>query len=157
MQKVPMTKAGHASIKEELNHLKSVARPRIIQAIAEARKHGDLSENAEYHAAKEQQGMTEARVKVLEGQLSRANVINVSELSGDTVTFGATVKVLDEETEEEKQFQIVGEMEADATNGKISITSPIARALIGKKVGDSIELNTPGGERYYEILEVLFI
>jgi transcription elongation factor GreA len=101
--------------------------------------------------------MTEARVKVLEGQLSRATVINVSELSGETVTFGATVMVLDEETEEKKQFQIVGEMEADATNGKISITSPIARALIGKEVGDSIELNTPGGERYYEILEISFI
>ncbi len=157
MQKVPMTTDGHARIKEELNHLKSVARPRIIQAIAEARKHGDLSENAEYHAAKEQQGMTEARVKVLEGQLSRATVINVAELSGDTVTFGATVKVLDEDTEEQKQFQIVGELEADATNGKISITSPIARALIGKEVGDSIELNTPGGEKYYEILEISFI
>ncbi len=156
MDKVPMTAAGHTAIADEIKHLKSVERPRIIKAIAEAREHGDLSENAEYHAAKEQQGWTEARVAELEDMLSRAEVIDVSKLSGDTVKFGAKVKLVDEDTDEESKYKIVGEFEADVKSGKISITSPIARALIGKTVGDSVEVNTPGGGKSYEILKVAF-
>ena len=151
-----MTEAGHTAIMEEIKHLKSVERPRIIKAIAEAREHGDLSENAEYHAAKEQQGWTEARVAELEDVLSRAEVIDLSKLSGETVKFGATVKLVDEDTDEESKYQIVGEFEADVKSGKISISSPIARALIGKAVGDSVEVNTPGGGKSYEILAVKF-
>ena len=156
MEKVPMTAAGYEALEAEIKHLKSVERPRIIKAIAEAREHGDLSENAEYHAAKEQQGLTEARVADLEDKLSRADVIDVSKLSGDQVKFGATVKLVDEDTEEEVKYQIVGEVEADVKDSKISITSPIARALIGKSVGDSVEVNTPGGGKCYEILQVKF-
>ena len=151
-----MTAAGHAAIADEIKHLKSVERPRIIKAIAEAREHGDLSENAEYHAAKEQQGWTEARVAELEDVLSRAEVIDLSKLSGDTVKFGAKVDLVDEDTDEESTYQIVGEFEADVKSGKISITSPIARALIGKSVGDSVEVNTPGGGKSYEILKVKY-
>lgn len=156
MEKVPMTAAGHEALIEEIKHLKTVERPRIIRAIQEARQHGDLSENAEYHAAKEQQGYTEARVAELEDKLSRAEVIDVSKLSGDSVKFGATVRLVDEDTDEESVYQIVGELEADVKSGKISITSPIARALIGKAVGDSVEVSTPGGGKSYEILALQY-
>ncbi len=151
-----MTSAGHAAMMDEIKHLKSVERPRIIKAIAEARAHGDLSENAEYHAAKEQQGWNEARVAELEDKISRAEVIDVSKLTGQSVKFGATVKLVDEDTDEEVAYQIVGEFEADVKSGKISITSPIARALIGKEAGDSVEVNTPGGGKSYEILNVRY-
>jgi len=156
MDKVPMTAAGYAAMEQELKHLKSVERPQIIQAIAEARSHGDLSENAEYHAAKEAQGLNEARVAELEDALARADVIDVSKLSGDTVTFGATVEIVDEDTDEEVTYQIVGDNEADVKQGRISISSPIARALIGKSAGDSVEVATPGGGKSYEILQVRF-
>jgi transcription elongation factor GreA len=154
MEKVPMTAEGHAAMMEEVKHLKSVERPRIIKAIEEARSHGDLSENAEYHAAKEQQGWTEARVAELEDKISRADVIDISKLSGKTVMFGARVTLVDEESDEESTYQIVGEFEADVKKGKISVTSPIARAIIGKSVGDSVEVATPGGGKSYEILKV---
>jgi transcription elongation factor GreA len=156
MEKVPMTAEGYAALEAEIKHLKTVERPRIIKAIAEAREHGDLSENAEYHAAKEQQGMNEARVAELEDKLSRADVIDVSKLTGDQVKFGATVELVDEDTEQEVKYQIVGEFEADVKQAKISITSPIARALIGKSIGDSVEVNTPGGGKCYEILNVKY-
>jgi transcription elongation factor GreA len=156
MEKVPMTAAGHAAMLEEIKHLKTVERPRIIRAIEEARTHGDLSENAEYHAAKEQQGWIEARVLELEDKISRAEVIDVSKLSGNTVTFGALVTVVDEDTDEKARYQIVGEFEADVKKGKISITSPIARALIGKQRGDSVEVMTPGGGKSYELVDVKF-
>ncbi len=157
MDKVPMTIAGFEALEKELQRRKSVERPRIIQAIAEAREHGDLSENAEYHAAKEQQGLNEAKVAEIEDMLSRSDVIDVSKLSGKNVKFGATVDLVDEDTEEEVCYQIVGENEADVKLGKISITSPIARALIGKEPGDSVEVVTPGGGKVYEILKVQFI
>jgi transcription elongation factor GreA len=156
MNKVPMTSEGHAALEAELRRLKQVERPRIIQAISEARAHGDLSENAEYHAAKEAQGLNEARVAEIEDQLGRADVIDISKLAGDTVTFGATVKIVDEDTEEEKVYSIVGDMEADVREGKISISSPIARAMIGKKAGDVFEVAAPGGARGYEILKITF-
>ncbi|MGD1935290.1 MAG: transcription elongation factor GreA [Candidatus Phaeomarinobacter sp.] len=156
MEKIPMTAAGHAAMETELKQLKSVERPRIIAAISEARKHGDLSENAEYHAAKEQQGLNEARVAELEDALARADVIDVSKLSGKNVTFGATVEIVDEDTDDEVTYQIVGDSEADVKEGKISISSPIARALIGKTAGDSVEVATPGGGKSYEILKVRF-
>ena len=156
MDKVPMTIEGFQKLEAELQRLKAVERPRIIQAIAEARSHGDLSENAEYHAAKEQQGLNEARVADLEDKLSRADVIDVTKLSGDSVKFGATVKLVDEDTDEKVTYQIVGEYEASVKDGKVSITSPIARALIGKKKGDSVEVTTPKGARSYEILGVKF-
>lgn len=151
-----MTADGYSAIETEVKQLKTVERPRIIAAIAEARAHGDLSENAEYHAAKEQQGMTEARISHLEDQLSRADIIDVSKLSGSEVKFGATVKLIDEDTEAEVQYQIVGEEEADVKLRKISITSPIARALIGKSKGDTVEVSTPGGGKCYEIMAVKF-
>ena len=157
MEKVPMTAEGYSALEAEIKHLKTVERPRIIKAIADAREHGDLSENAEYHAAKEQQGITEARVADLEDIISRAEVIDVSRLSGDSVKFGATVKLVDEDTEEEVRYQIVGEVEADVKQSKISITSPIARALIGKTAGDTVEVSTPGGGKCYEILKVDFV
>jgi transcription elongation factor GreA len=156
MDKVPMTVNGYASLEEELQRRQQIERPRIIQAIAEARSHGDLSENAEYHAAKESQSMNEGRIAELEDKLSRAEVIDVSKLSGSTVMFGATVTLVDEDTEEKKVYQIVGESEADVRAGRVSITSPTARALIGKKVGDTVEVNTPGGGKSYEILKVTF-
>jgi transcription elongation factor GreA len=156
MDKVPMTEAGHAAMMDEIKHLKSVERPRIIRAIEEARSHGDLSENAEYHAAKEQQGWIEARVAELEDKISRAEVIDISRLSGDTVKFGAKVTLVDEDTEDESIYQIVGEFEADVKQGKISVSSPIARAIIGKRKGDSVEVNTPGGGKSYEIVKVRF-
>ena len=156
MEKVPMTVAGHAALEEELRRRQQIERPRIIQAISEARAHGDLSENAEYHAAKESQSLNEGRIAELEDKLSRAEVIDVSKLSGTTVKFGATVTVFDEETEEEKRYQIVGESEANVKDGRISVASPIARALIGKKAGDTVEVKTPKGGKSYEILTVAF-
>ncbi len=152
-----MTSAGHKALEEEIRFLKSVERPRIIKAIAEARAHGDLSENAEYHAAKEQQGLNESRVLELEDKVSRAEIIDVSKLSGSTVKFGATVSLADEDTDEEVKYQIVGELEADVKQGRVSVTSPIARALIGKSVGDSVEVTTPGGGKSYEILKIEFV
>ncbi len=156
MDKVPMTEAGHAAMMDEIKHLKSVERPRIIRAIEEARSHGDLSENAEYHAAKEQQGWVEARVAELEDKISRAEIIDISRLSGDTVKFGAKVTLVDEDTEDEAIYQIGGEFEADVKQGKISVSSPIARAIIGKRKGDSVEVSTPGGGKSYEIVKVRF-
>lgn len=151
-----MTAAGYAALDEELRRRKQVDRPAIIQAIAEARAHGDLSENAEYHAAKEQQGLNEARIADLEEQIGRADIIDISKLSGAEIKFGATVTLIDEDTEEEKVYQIVGDQEADVRAGKISISSPIARALIGKKKGDSVDVAAPGGTRAYEIEKVVF-
>ncbi len=152
-----MTAEGHAALEAELKNLKVVERPNIITAIAEAREHGDLSENAEYHAAKEKQSFIEGRVAELEDKLARADVIDTSRLSGDTVKFGATVTIMDEESEEESRYKIVGEDEADVATGKISVTSPIARALIGKDVDDVVEVSAPGGAKSYEILKVEFI
>ncbi|MGI9350800.1 MAG: transcription elongation factor GreA [Rhizobiaceae bacterium] len=157
MEKVPMTAGGHKALEEELQKRQSEDRPAIIQAIAEARAHGDLSENAEYHAAKEQQSHNEGRVSELEDILSRAEIIDVTKLSGDTVKFGATVQIADEDTDEESTYQIVGDQEADVKEGKISISSPISRALIGKSEGDSVEVVAPGGAKSYEILSVKFI
>ena len=157
MEKVPMTAAGHAALEVELQKRQSEDRPAIIQAIAEARAHGDLSENAEYHAAKEQQSHNEGRVAELEDILSRAEIIDISKLSGDTVKFGATVEIVDEDTDEEKTWQIVGDQEADVKQSKISLSSPIARALIGKSVGDSVAVAAPGGAKSYEILSVKFV
>ncbi len=157
MDKVPMTVGGHAAMEAELKRRQQEERPRIIQAISEARAHGDLSENAEYHAAKEAQSHNEGRIAELEDKLSRAEVIDVTKLSGGTIKFGATVTLVDEDTEEEKRYQIVGENEADVKSGLVSISSPIARALIGKKVGDAVEVNTPGGGKSYEILKVAFV
>ncbi len=151
-----MTRAGHTALNEELKNLKSVERPAIIRAIAEAREHGDLSENAEYHSAREKQSFIEGRIKELEGILSLAEVIDPKSLSG-TIKFGATVKLVDEDTDEEKIFQIVGEPEADIEAGKLNLKSPLARALIGKDEGDSIDVSTPGGVKSYEVLSVNFI
>ena len=156
MEKVPMTVKGLAALEQELRHRQQVERPRIIQAISDARSLGDLSENAEYHAAKESQSMNEGRILELESLISRADVIDVSKLSGNRVKFGATVKLFDEDTEEEKTYQIVGEPEADVRSGRVSVTSPIARALMGKAVGDTVEVNTPGGGKSYEIVGVMF-
>ena len=154
MEKVPMTAGGYAALEVELKQRQSVERPRIIEHIAEARTHGDLSENAEYHAAKEEQSHNEGRIAELEDKLSRAEVIDVTKLSGDTVKFGAQVKLVDEDTDETKTYRIVGDAEADVKEGRISISSPIARALIGKAVGDSVEVTAPGGARSYEILGI---
>ncbi|MGA1179784.1 MAG: transcription elongation factor GreA [Marivivens sp.] len=156
MEKIPLTRAGFEKLEAELRHFKSVERPAIIQAIAEARAHGDLSENAEYHSAKEKQSFIEGRIKELEGVISLADVIDPTKLSG-TIKFGATVEIVDEDTDEEKTYQIVGEYEADIENGRLNIKSPLARALIGKDEGDSIEVRTPGGDRGYEILKVRYI
>ena len=156
MNKVPMTGEGFASLKEELRWRQQEERPRIIEAISEARSHGDLSENAEYHAAKEAQSLNEGRVNELEDYIARAEVIDVSKLTGSTVKFGATVKFVDEDTEAEKVYMIVGDQEADAGAGRISLNSPIAKAMIGKAVGDSFEVAAPGGAKSYEILEVRF-
>jgi len=155
MEKVPMTEQGFKALDQELKRLKSVERPAIIRAIAEAREHGDLSENAEYHAAREQQSLCEGRIKELEGLIARAEVIDVSKLSG-AVKFGATVTLVDEDTEEERTYQIVGETEANIEQGMLNIRSPLARALIGKDEGDSVEVNTPGGQRSYEIISIRF-
>lgn len=149
-----MTAAGHALLEDELKHRQQNERPRIIQQITEARTHGDLSENAEYHAAKEMQSHNEGQIAEIEDKLARAEVIDVSKLSGDTIKFGATVTLVDEDTDEKKVWQIVGEPEADAKKGKISITSPLARALIGKAKGATVEVVTPGGAKAYEIKKV---
>jgi transcription elongation factor GreA len=154
MEKFPMTHAGYSVLEQELKHRQQVERPRIIQQITDARTHGDLSENAEYHAAKEQQSLNEGQIAELEDKLARAEVIDVSKLSGDTIKFGATVTLIDEDTDKKQVWQIVGEPEANAKNGKISITSPLARALINKRKGESVEVVTPGGARAYEIAKV---
>ncbi|MGO4571291.1 transcription elongation factor GreA [Microvirga sp. 2TAF3] len=156
MDKVPLTIKGYAALEEELKQRQQVERPRIIQAIAEARALGDLSENAEYHAAKEAQSLNEGRVLELESLISRAEIIDISKLSGDRIKFGATVKLVDEDTEEEKTYQIVGDPEADVRSGRVSISSPIARALMGKTVGDTVEVSTPGGGKSYEVVGVRF-
>jgi transcription elongation factor GreA len=154
MEKIPMTAAGYSALEAELRHRQTVERPRIIQQITEARGHGDLAENAEYHAAKETQSLNEGRIAELEDKISRAEVIDVSKLKGDTITFGATVTLVDEDTDEKKVWQIVGETEADAKAGRISITSPLGKALIGKKKGASVEVVTPKGAKGYEVLKV---
>ena len=156
MQKYPMTPEGHAALVVELKHLKSTARPEIIQAISVARDYGDLSENAEYHAAKEKQGFIEGRIQELESKLSLAQVIDTSSLNGDRVTFGALVKIVNEDTDEESAYQIVGEDEASVKDGKISNTSPIARAMMGKEVGDIFEVIAPSGAKGYEILGISY-
>lgn len=155
MEKIPMTRAGAQALEVELKQLKSIERPAIIKAIAEAREHGDLSENAEYHSAKEKQSFIEGRVKELEGVISLADVIDPSKMSG-AIKFGATVTLVDEDTDEEKTYQIVGEYEANIEKGLLNIKSPIARALIGKEEGDSVEVRTPGGEKSYEVLKIRY-
>ena len=156
MEKLPMTRAGHAALEAELKTLKSSERPAVIQAIAEARELGDLKENAEYHSAREKQGFIEGRIKELEGVLSLVEVIDPTRLSGP-VKFGATVTLVDEDTDEEKTWQIVGEHEANIEKGLLNIKSPIARALIGKEEGDSVEVHTPGGDKSYEVLKIQYI
>jgi len=156
MEKIAMTRAGFTALNDELKTLKSVERPAIIAAIAEARALGDLSENAEYHSAREKQSFIEGRIKELEGIVSLAEVIDVASLSGP-IKFGATVRVVDEDTEEERTYTIVGEPEADLERGLLNIRSPLARALIGKEPGDSIEVRTPGGEKSYEVLSVEYV
>jgi transcription elongation factor GreA len=156
MDRMPMTAKGFAALEEELKKRQQVERPRIIEAISEARSHGDLSENAEYHAAKENQSLNEGRIMELESMIARAEIIDVSKLSGDKVKFGATVKLVDEDTEQERIYQIVGDPEADVKSGRVSISSPVARALIGKGVGDTVQVSTPGGGKSYEIVEVAF-
>ncbi len=151
-----MTSEGLTTLEEELRQLRSTARPEVIRAIAQAREHGDLSENAEYHAARDRQRFIEGRVSELEDKISRAEVIDVSKLSGKTVKFGAKVSLIDEDTEQKLIYQIVGQDEADVKQGRIAITSPLARALIGKTVGDSVEVNTPKGDKAYEITRVRF-
>ena len=154
MEKVPMTVAGYKVLDEELKRLKSIERPSVIAAISEARSHGDLSENAEYHAAKERQGWVEGQIADIEDRISRAQVIDVSKLSGGHIKFGATVTVIDEDTDEEGRYQVVGDHEADVKSGKISLSSPLSRAMIGKEVGDVVEVVTPGGVKAYEIVKV---
>ncbi len=156
MEKIPMTRAGFDQLDDELRNLKSVERPAVIKAIAEAREHGDLSENAEYHAARERQSFVEGRIKELEGLISRAEVIDPTKLSGP-IKFGATVTLVDEDSDEEKTYQIVGEAEAQIEGGLLNVRSPLARALIGKEPGDTVEVRTPGGERSYEILDVRYV
>jgi transcription elongation factor GreA len=157
MEKVPMTAEGYHALDEDLKRLKTLERPAVIAAISEAREHGDLSENAEYHAAKERQGWIEGQIADIEDRMARAQVIDVSKLSGSQVKFGATVSVVDEDTEDKARYQIVGEHEADVKLGKISIASPIARAMIGKEMGDVVEVPTPGGTKAYEILKVEWV
>ena len=152
-----MTAEGYQALDDELKRLKTLERPTVIAAIAEARLHGDLSENAEYHAAKDRQGWIEGRIAEIEDKIARAQIIDVSKLSGDQVKFGATVSVVDEDTEESARYQIVGEHEADVRSGKISIASPIARAMIGKESGDVVEVNTPGGVKAYEIVKIEWV
>jgi transcription elongation factor GreA len=154
MEKIPMTAAGYAVLEADLKHRQQVERPRIIQQITDARTHGDLSENAEYHAAKEQQSLNEGAIAELEDKIARAEVIDVSKLSGDTIKFGATVTLIDEDTDKKQVWQIVGEPEANAKQGKISVASPLARALINKKKGETVEVVTPGGAKAYEIAKI---
>jgi transcription elongation factor GreA len=157
MEKVPMTAEGYQALDAELKRLKTQERPSVIAAISEARSHGDLSENAEYHAAKERQGFIEGQIAVIEDKISRAQVIDVSKLSGKQVKFGATVSLVDEDTDEESRYQIVGEHEADVKMGRISITAPLARVMIGKEVGDILEVITPGGVKAYEVMKVEWV
>jgi transcription elongation factor GreA len=157
MQRIPMTAGGFSRLQEELKHLKTIERIAVIKAISEARALGDLSENAEYHAARERQGFIEGRIAELEAKLSLAEVIEVAKLKGDIVRFGASVKLIDEETEEESIYQIVGVDESDIKKGFLSISAPLARSLIGKKTGDSVEVHTPGGSKTYEIISVEFV
>ena len=154
--KIPMTPEGHARLTAELKRLKAVERPAVIRAIAEAREHGDLSENAEYHAARERQGFIEGRVMELEDKLARAEIIDIAAQSGTRVMFGAKVKLVDEETDEETVYQVVGPEEAEIQQGLLSVSSPLAQALLGKEAGDSVEVSTPRGVRYFEILEVRY-
>ena len=154
MEKIPMTAGGIQNLEEELKKLKTEERPSVIRAISEAREHGDLSENAEYHAAKEKQGFIEGRIQELEDIISRADIINVSKLSGNVIKFGATVTLADEDTDEELTYQIVGPYEANLENKRISIQSPIARALIGRSIGDSTEVKAPGGIKSYEVIKI---
>ncbi len=156
MDKIPITAEGASRLKDELKNLKTVERPAVIKAISAAREHGDLSENAEYHAAREHQSFIEGRIAELEDQVSRIDIIDVKSLKGKDIMFGATVTVADEETDVEKTYQIVGEYEADPSEGRISVTSPIGRARIGRKVGDSVEVTTPGGQKDYEIVKVRY-
>ena len=156
MEKVPMTPKGHKNLEQELHNLKSVERPTVIATIAEAREHGDLSENAEYHAARERQSFIEGRIQELESVMSIAEIIDFTQFTGNTIKFGATVTIVDEDTDKEKTFQIVGQYESDADSGKISLTSPVARALIGKSVSDSVSVTTPKGKADYEILNVTY-
>ncbi len=156
MNKIPMTTGGYERLVDELKNLKTVERPQVIRAIAEAREHGDLSENAEYHAARDRQGFIEGRLAELEDKLSRAEVIDVSSLKGGVVRFGATVRIIDEDTDAKTTYQIVGADEADIDSGLLSVISPLARALIGKKKGDSAEVSAPGGHKYYEIASVRY-
>jgi transcription elongation factor GreA len=155
-QRIPITKQGLTRMEEELKHLKSVARPEVIRAISQARDHGDLSENAEYHAARERQSFIEGRLAELEDKIARSEVIDVTTLSGKTVKFGATVTIVDEDTEEKLTYQLVGEVEADVKSGRLAINSPLGRALIGKSVGDAVDVITPNGDKMYEILKVKF-
>ena len=157
MNKIPITSEGKTLVEDDLKNRKAIERPRIINSIAEARAHGDLSENAEYHAAKEEQSHNETKIMELEGILGRAEVIDPSMLSGDEIKFSATVVIVDEETNLESKYKIVGEVEADFKSGKISVQSPLAKALIGKSTGDSVEVNTPGGGKSYEILKIEYI
>ena len=157
MEKIPMTASGFKALEAELNRLKNEDRHDVIKAIAEARAHGDLSENAVYHAAKERQSFIEGRVMELEDQIGRADVIDISKLSGTSVKFGATVTLVDEDTDEERKFQIVGDLESDARHGRISLSSPIARALIGKHEGDTITIEAPGGNREFDIIAVRYV
>ncbi len=157
MEKVPITKTGYDALNAELKTKKSIERPAIIKAIAEAREHGDLSENAEYHTAKDRQGFIEGRIKELESLISRADVIDPAKMSGTTIRFGATVELIDENTDQERTYQIVGEPEADINAGRLNMRSPLARALIGKEEGDSIEVAAPGGARSYEVLSVRYV
>ena len=154
MERIPMTAEGHARLETELKRLKTVERPDVIKSLSAAREHGDLAENAEYHAARERQSFIEGRVRELEDKLSRAEVIDGSKLSGKDVKFGATVTLADEETDEKKTYQLVGADEADVNNGRLSITSPVARALIGRGIGDSVHVNTPNGGRSYEVIKI---
>ena len=157
MEKVPITKTGYDALNAELKTKKSIERPAIIKAIAEAREHGDLSENAEYHTAKDRQGFIEGRIKELESLISRADVIDPAKMSGTTIRFGATVELVDENTDQERTYQIVGEPEADINAGRLNMRSPLARALIGKEEGDSVEVAAPGGARSYEVLSVRYV
>lgn len=156
VEKVPMTLSGFQRLEEELKHLRGNERPSIIKAIAEAREHGDLSENAEYHAARERQSFVEGRIQELEDKIGRADIIDTSKLNGKVVKFGATVSLVDNDTSDEVHYQIVGEDEADIKSGMLSITSPLARALIGKQVKDNVEVSTPKGSKSYEIVKVAF-
>lgn len=156
IQRIPMTQQGHDRLSEELKRLKSIERPAVIKAIAAAREHGDLSENAEYHAARERQGFIEGRVLELQDTLGRAEVIDVSTLSGSKIMFGATVNLIDEDTDEEVTYQIVGGIESDIEKGRLSIESPVAKALLGKEEGDSVEVSTPRGSRFFEVAGVSY-